>query len=189
MKEMKQVISELRKNGAELVTNVIVKNVNVKDMDAYTRVSLTLNKNVKQYVLNSDGDYELGEHNVIGVSTYSIGALLVNNKDIAFAKNVLMKAPKLLAMLLSYAEVDILLEPVKEGTEYTNPFSDKAESKIVEHNSIYVHLTDIRLGKKGLKVTSMLEDKMMDTFLNNALFDDDVSPKPKETSNDADDEE
>lgn len=178
MKEMKQVISELRKNGAELVTNVIVKNVNVKDMDVYTRVSLTLNKNVKQYVVNDDGDYELGENNVIFVSTYSIGALLANDEDIAFAKNTLMKAPDLLTMVLSYAKIDILLEPVTEGTKYINPFSDKASIE-VEHNSIYCHIVGIELGKKGQKIIEKLEDKMTSAYLNKALFDiadaDDVS--------------
>ncbi len=171
MKEMKQVISELRKNGAELVTNVIVKNVNVKDMDVYTRVSLTLNKNVKQYVVNENGDYELGENNVIFVSTYSIGALLANDEDIAFAKNTLMKAPDLLTMVLSYAKIDILLEPVTEGVEYTNPFSDKGDTKVIEHNSIYCHIVSIELGKKGQKIIEKLEDKMTSAYLNKALFD------------------
>lgn len=165
MKDIKKAVAQLLKEGAERVNNVVVKNVMVKDLDNYTRVSLTLNKSVKQMVLNDDGDYVEGEHNVVFASTYSIGAILANNEDVAFAKNLIMQSPELLTMLLSYAEIDMVLERVTAGEEYINPFSSKTEGNVVEHDSIYCHVIDIRLGKKGNKIVSMLEDKMLDAMM------------------------
>jgi len=165
MKDVKKVVAQLLKEGAESVKNIVVKNVTIKDMENYTRISLTLNKEVKQMVANDNGDYEEGTNNVVFVSAYSIGAILGNNEDIAFAKNLIMQSPELLTMILSYAEIDIILEPVAEGHEYTNPFSDKSESRVIEHDSIFTHVVDIRLGKKGAKIVSALEDKMLDAML------------------------
>ena len=165
MKDIKKVVAQLQKEGAESVKNVVVKNVKVKDLDNYTRISLTLNKEVKQMVANDKGDYEEDVNNVIFVSSYSIGAILANNEEIAFAKNLIMQSPELLTMILSYAEIDILLESVKEGQEYSNPFSSSSETRTIEHDSIYAHVIDIRLGKKGEKIVQMLEDKMLDAML------------------------
>lgn len=165
MKDVKKVVAQLLKEGAESVKNIIVKNVTIKDMENYTRISLTLNKEVKQMVANDAGDYEEGTNNVIFVSAYSIGAILGNNEDIAFAKNLIMQSPELLSMILSYAEIDVILEPVATGQEYTNPFSDKTESRVIEHDSIFTHVVDIRLGKKGAKIVAALEDKMLDAML------------------------
>lgn len=165
MKDIKKVVAQLQKEGAESVKNCVVKNVKVRDLDNYTRVSLTLNKEVKQMVANDAGDYVEGTNNVIFVSSYSIGAILANSEDIAFAKNLIMQSPELLTMILSYAEIDILLESVKEGQEYTNPFSSSSETRTIEHDSIFCHVTDIRLGKKGEKIVQMLEDKMLDAML------------------------
>lgn len=165
MKDIKKVVAQLQKEGAESVKNCVVKNVKVRDLDNYTRVSLTLNKEVKQMIANDAGDYVEGTNNVIFVSSYSIGAILANSEDIAFAKNLIMQSPELLTMILSYAEIDILLESVKEGQEYTNPFSSSSETRTIEHDSIYAHVVDIRLGKKGEKIIQMLEDKMLDAML------------------------
>ena len=169
MKEIKKVVAQLLKEGAESVKNVVVKNVTIKDMDNYTRVSLTLNKEVRQMVANESGDYVEGTNNVVFASVYSIGAVLSNDENIAFAKNLIMQSPELLTMVLSYAEVDILLENVKKGIEYINPFASKTESRVIEHDSIFAHIVDIRLGKKGLKIVEMLESKMLDSMLNGSF--------------------
>lgn len=165
MKDIKTVIAQLKKEGAEDVKNLVVKNVIVKELDSYTRVSLTLNKEVKQMVADDKGDYVEGTHNVVFASTISIGAILANNEDVAFAKNLIMTSPEILTMVLSYAEIDILLEKVTKGENYVNPFSNKEEGRDIEHDSIFVHLTSIRLGKKGQKIVQMLEDKMLDAMI------------------------
>lgn len=165
MKNFAKAVAQLLKEGGESIKGVVVKNVSVKDMEAYTRVALTLNKEVKQMVANDDGDYVEGTNNVVFVSAYSLGAILANNEDTAFAKNIVMRSPELLTMILSYAEIDIVLEHVKAGQEYINPFSTKEEPRVIEHDSIFSHVVDIRLGKKGAKIIGALEDKLLDSMV------------------------
>ena len=84
MKDVKQVIAELKANESnEVRTNLVVKNVNVADLDEWKRVSLTLNNPVPAYVpkdANSD-EYVKGESRVIFISLYSIAALFSDNED------------------------------------------------------------------------------------------------------------
>lgn len=180
MKDIKKVVAQLQKEGAEIIKDVIVKNVTVSNQDEWTRVVLTLNKNVPAMVANDKGDYVEGERNIIFTSTFSIGALLSNNEDIAFAKNLVMQTPELLTMVLSYANVTVVAEHVAKGTEYTNPFSDKAGSRIVEHDSIYHHVVDLNLGKKGQKLTGMLESKVLDAMISGAFTKVVAGTKPSD---------
>ncbi len=184
MKEIKKVVAQLLKEGAESVKNIVVKNVTIKDMSNYTRVSLTLNKEVRQMVTNS-GDRVESTSNVVFVSTYSIGAVLSNDENAAFAKNILMQSPELLTMVLSYADIDVLLEDVKKGVEYINPFSSKTEGRVIEQDSVFVHVVDIRLGKKGMEIVKMLQSKMLDSMLNGsfAKVAAGVTPKASEKKN------
>lgn len=165
MKDVKKAVALLLKEGAESVKNCVVKNVSIKDMDNYTRVALTLNKEVKQMVANDDGDYVEGTNNVVFVSAYSIGAILSNDENVAFAKNFIMQSPELLSLVLSYAEVDLVLQTVKGDEEYVNPFSDSTEGKVLGHDTILTHVVAIRLGKKGQKIVEKLEDKMLDSMM------------------------
>lgn len=168
MKDIKTVIAQLKKEGAEEVKNLVVKNVTVKELDSYTRVSLTLNKEVRQMV-EDKGEYVEGKHNVVFASTISLGAILGNNEDIAFAKNLIMTSPEILTMVLSYAEIDILLEEVTKGQKYENPFGNKVkddeDKRQFDHDTILVHPIAIRLGKKGQKIAQMLESKMLDAMI------------------------
>ena len=165
MKDIKQVVAQLQKEGAEVVKNVVIKNVNIVDKTDYTLVPLTVNKNIKQMVLNDKGEYIEGERNIIFASLYSIGAILSNIEDIAFAKNLIIKNPNMLELVLSYAEIDIILEKVKKGAEYSNPFSSSDKTSIIANDSIFAHIIDIRLGRKGQKIVNKLEDKMMDMMI------------------------
>lgn len=176
MKDVKKVVAQLLKEGATKVENLVVKNVKVRDFDSYTRVSLTLNKAVKQMVATESGDYVEGEHNVVFASSYSLSALLGEQEETAFCKNLLLQRPKLLEMVLSYSTIDIVLQPVTEGEEYTNPFSNKenAEGHVIEHDSIYTHIVGLSLGKKGQQLLSKLEDKMLEeAFASNLDKDED----------------
>lgn len=173
MKEIKKVVSALLKEGAERINDCIVKNVRVTKLDNYTRVSLTLNKPVPQYVQTESGDYVKGEHNVVFTSSYSLAALLGESEDTAFAKNTILDSPKLLEMILSYSTIDLVCEPVKAGQEYINPFSNKndADAKLIEHDNIYCHSIKLTLSKKGFALLSKLEDKMLNEALNSSNTD------------------
>lgn len=156
MKEMKQVIAELVKNGAERVNDIIVKSVTVKEKDEWAQVILKVNKDVKMNVQNEDGTYSRGTGRTIFVSSFSVGAILGDMPEVALFKRMVMSTPEALETILSFAKISILQEEVAEGTEYVNPFSSTGHTSIIQHDTIISHIVSIELGAEGEDFIEML---------------------------------
>lgn len=163
MQNVQEVVRTLLKNGAKRIDNAVVKTVSVNRQENYDRVAITLAKPVTGYVLNQEtGEYEKSDDvRTIFVSSFSIGAILADNEDSAFAKRYLLERPRLLELCLSYAKVDILQEAVEANTDYVNPFSSSCEGHTIEHDTIINHVIAIELGKRGLKFLEKLENKII----------------------------
>lgn len=162
MSEIKEIVAELIKNGATQVKGVTVKNVTVKVMDGYTRLGITLDKEVKGYRQNEAGEYEEATTKVIFVSSYSVAALLKENDDAAFAANHLVSHPDAMAMILSRAKLDIVQQSVEAGSDYKNPFaSETSDSTVFDHNTIINHVVGIELSDFGKKRLDKLADMML----------------------------
>lgn len=174
MKNVQEVIRDLLKSGAKRVDNVVVKSVNVARKENYDRLSLSLAKPVRGFV-QEDGTYTEGETRVIFVSTFSIGAILGDNEDTAFAKRKLLARPKLLELVLSYSKIDIIQEEVKANEEYRNPFATDPEPWIPDHDTVINHIISIELGRRGLRQLEKLEDRMF-----NDAYDDGDSDNNEE---------
>lgn len=175
MKDIKKVVAQLLKDGATRVDNLVVKNVTLKPFDSYVRVSLTLNKDVPAYVTSKDDSgndvYVEGQHNVIFASTYSIGAVISNIESLAFAKNYIMNSPELLGMLLSYATITIVAQPVTKDEEYRNPFSDDSSKDpiILDHDTIFHHITEISMGGVAKARLERMVDKIIDKMVESSF--------------------
>ena len=143
MKSFETVSAELKKVKANNVVTTTVRNINVKDMTTWQRVSITLNTPVKGYIADDDGNYSEGEVNVIFVSSFSVVAAFRNNPKTAFAGNYIAEHPNCLQVLLSGAKIEIVQEAVSEGKEYSNPWSNNPTPVPVEQDSYYNHITDI----------------------------------------------
>ena len=158
--DTKKVISQLMAIKANnVVKDLVVRNINVTECETYNRVAITLDKPVKAMVAQEDGSYVEGESNIIFVGNYSIVGALRENEDVAFAGNHLIQHPKALNVVLSGAKINIIQEAA--GQEYTNPFSNNAVPTVVQHDSFYNHVFDIRLSAFGLKMLDKLAEKMM----------------------------
>ena len=158
----KEVISQLLKNGANQIKNVVIKNVTVTPFEEYVRLGLTLDTEVDGYRENDNGDFEEAKVNVIFVSAFTIASLLKDQDDAAFAANHLLKHPDAMGMILSRAKINIVQEKVKEGTEYVNPFSsDDTKTTMFDHDTIINHIASIELSNFGLKRLDRLADLMM----------------------------
>jgi len=166
MQNVQEVVRTLLKNGAKRIDNIVVKGVTVARKENYDRLSLSLAKPVRGFV-QEDGTYTEGETRVIFVSTFSVGAILGDNEDTAFAKRKLLARPKLLELVLSYAKIDIIQEEVKANEEYKNPFATDPEPWIPDHDTIINHVINIELGRRGLRQLDKLEDRMF-----NDAYDD-----------------
>ncbi len=161
MATMKDAVSTLLKNGAKRVENLVVNNVNVTPLEDYTRISLTLDKPVAGYVLGEDGVYSRGETNVIFVSLFSIAALLKENDELAWCVNELIANPKALQVLFSRAKITLLQEDVVAGQTRINPFTGKEDENVPDHDAIYNHIVDVKLGKMGEIGLEKMLDKLL----------------------------
>lgn len=161
--ETQKVLSQLMAvKENENVKDLVVRNINTKDMSTWTRVSVTLDKSIKAYVVNEEtGEYVIGTNNVIYVSTFSLIAAMRENPDLAFAGNHLIEHPMAIGVVFSGAKIDVILEKVTEGQEYKNPFSDNAAESIIEHDNYFAHIYNIRLSERGLKMIDKIADKML----------------------------
>lgn len=158
----KEIAEQLVKNGCTLVKGITVKNVTVKVMENYTRLGFTLNKEVDGYVSEDDGvTYKPAKVSVVFVSAYSIGSVMKDNDDMAFAANHLMENPSGLSIILSRAKINIVQQKVSAGEVYKNPFSENAEEVTFDHDTIINYVTDIELSEFGLKKLDKLADKML----------------------------
>lgn len=160
--DTKKVISQLMASETNnVVKDLVVRNINVTECETYNRVAITLDKPVKAMVAQEDGSYVEGESNIIFVGNYSIVGALRENEDVAFAGNHLIIHPKALNVVLSDAKINIIQEAVSAGQEYTNPFSNNTAPTVVQHDSFYNHVFNIRLSAFGLKMLDKLAEKMM----------------------------
>lgn len=160
--EKKEVIAELLKNGGEQVKDLKVKNVTVTNCENYTRLGITLDKEVKGMVTKDNGvTYEEGETKVIFVSLYSVTSLLKDDDDAAFAVNHLVSHPDSMSIVLSRATLTIIQETVEEGQEYRNPWSENAEATVFDHKTIINHITDIKLSDFAIRKMDKLADNLL----------------------------
>ena len=157
MKDSKQVIAELVKNGAERINDIIVKSVTVKEKEEWAQVILKVNKDVLMNVQDEDsGDYTLGTGRTVFCSSFSIGAILGDMPEVALFKKMIMSTPEALETILSFAKISILQEKVAEGTEYVNPFSSTGHTSVIQHDTVISHIIDIKLGAEGEDFIDML---------------------------------
>lgn len=162
MQNVTEVVRTLLKNGAKRIDNAVIKTVSVNRQENYDRVALTLAKPVKGYIADEEGNYSEGETRTIFVSSFSLGAILSDNEDTAFAKRKLMQKPQLLELVLSYAKIDVLQEKIEANTDYINPFSSSTTGRMIEHDTYINHVVGIELGKRGLKAIDKMFDKLLD---------------------------
>lgn len=153
-------VASLRKAGAKS-ENVTIMNVTVKDCDKWTRISLTLDKEVMGYVADAEGNWTLGKTRVVFLSLYSIAGVLKNTDDTRAIASYVVDHPTSLQILLSGAKGELLQEEIAANATYTNYFTGEEVENESDHNSIFNHLVSIELSNKGIKAVEKIEDKLL----------------------------
>ena len=159
--EKKNVVEQLLKQGSQLVKNLTVKNVTVTPKENYIRLCLTLDKPVKGYVSDDDGNYTLGETKFIYVSLFSVAAVLRDNDDASFAVNNIIKKPSFVEVLLNGARVDIIQQPVKAGEEYINPWSENGTAQVFDHDTLINNVVNIKFTQRSIGLLGNLAASML----------------------------
>lgn len=163
IKNSKQVIAELLAKGCRRITGLRVRSAIVTPKDNYVMISMTLEQGITGYVADKEtGVFAKSTVNTVFASSYSIGSILKDNDDTAWAANQLVQNPKGFEVILAGSKVDIIQEEVSADEIYVNPFSNSAnEGSALGHDTIINHVTKIELCKKAQKMLDMLAMNMM----------------------------
>lgn len=169
MKNYKEVIATLKKEGAIEVKNLVIKSVKFNEKDDITKMALTLDGEVPAYVSKDDGvTFEKGVNNTIWVFPSVIKALLRDMEDYAAIRDYLVADEKIAKMALVGCKVDVLACEVAGDEVYKNPFSDSdADGAPIGHDTIVHHVIKLVESKNLAKVAARLEDKILDNALGN----------------------
>lgn len=170
MKDVKTVCAQLVKMGATRINGAIVRSAKVTNEDNGGRVAIRLNQPIIGMVQDEDSDtWSQGEVSTAWCSIYSIAAVLRQMPETAAIVKYLVEDTEDLEMLLSWAEVDIICEPVTAGVDdegnpltYINPFSDNPTERVIEHDSVYYHIVSIALSDSGWEIVDDVKKALSD---------------------------
>lgn len=156
-----EAVASLRKSGAKSEKDLIVKNVTVTDCDKWTRIALTLNREVNGSVSDEDGNWSIGKTCVVFLSLYSIIGLLKNTDDTLAIASYIASHPTALQILLITSKIELLQQEVKANATYLNHFTGEEVEHESDHDSIFNHLVSIELSDKGRRAIEKIEDKLL----------------------------
>ena len=153
-------VAALRKSGAtsEMVT---IMNVTVTDCNKWTRIALTLDKDVTGYVASDDGEYKRGKTRIVFLSLYSLVNVLKNINETRAIASYIVSHPTALQILLSSAKCELLQEEIAANATYTNHFTGEEVENESDHDSIFNHIVSITFSDKGLRAIEKIEDKLL----------------------------
>lgn len=153
-------VASLRKTGATSET-VTIMNVTVVDRGNWTRIGLTLNREVDGPVCDSEGQWSMGKTRVVFVSLFSILGLLKNTNDTMAITGHIVDNPTSLQIILNGAKVEILQQYVKANETYINVFTGEEVEHDCDHDSIFNHLVSIEFTAKAQRAIEKIEDKLL----------------------------
>lgn len=154
-------VASLRKAGAKAEKDIIIKNVTVTDCDSWTRVALTLNREVAGPVSDEEGNWSMGQTRVVFLSLYSVLGLLKNTDDTLAVASYIASHPTALQIILSGAKVEILQQEVKAHATYVNAFTGEETERDSDHDSLFNHLVSIEFTDKARRGIEKIEDKLL----------------------------
>lgn len=154
-------VASLRKAGAKSYTDLVIKNVTVVDCKNWTRIGLTLNREVDGPVVDSEGNWTMGKTRIVFISLYSILSTLKNTNDTIAITGHIADYPTSLQVILNGATVELLQQNVKAHSTYVNHFTGEETEYDCDHDSLFNHLVSVELSEKGLNAVEKIEDKLL----------------------------
>lgn len=152
----------LIKQGCNEIKDILVKNVNFKDMGDHVRLTFTLNQTIPAFITTEDDNGDsirvLDKSNILFTSTYAIGGMLKDNAIAAHAANDLVSNPTAMCTILSYGRVDILQQRVKANEPYVNPFSTKKDiaPEVYDEDKLINHIVNVELSDRAIQILDAL---------------------------------
>lgn len=141
-----QIVNNLIKQPDNIYyRNVKVKTAKVTKKDEYFMVSLSVVKDLRAMVANTDGTFVEGSRNIIFTTNYTLGGVIKNTDNISWIANRLVENADVFEAVLAGSRIDIINEPIHAGDEYINPFSSRREGTVFEHDTFINHIVGIHV--------------------------------------------
>lgn len=156
VKDRDEIIKELISSGtAKRINGLTVRNVVAKEFDTHALLTFV----VKEYVIGDVRTEEtdafgqpvvaLGKTHNVQTSSYAVAGVMKDSPKMAvFAADVISN-PNVANMLFAGAKIDVIMQFVAAGEEYTNPFASNAEPTTFERDKMIHHIVRLELGEVG----------------------------------------
>lgn len=154
-------VAALRKSGAKSETDLVIKNVTVVDCKNWTRIGLTLDREVDGAVSDAEGNWTIGKTRVVFISFYSILGTLKNINDTVAITGHIADNPTSLQIILNGAKIELLQQEVKANATYLNHFTGEETEHDSDHDSLFNYLVSVELSDKGRRAVEKIEDKLL----------------------------
>lgn len=155
-KDRDEIIKELISSGnAKRINGLTVRNVVAKEFDTHALLTFV----VKEYVIGDVRSAEedafgqpiisLGKTHNVQTSSYAIAGVMKDSPKMAIFAADVVNNPNLANMLFAGSKIDIIMQFVAAGEEYTNPFAANAEPTTFERDKMIHHVVRLELGEVG----------------------------------------
>lgn len=141
-----QIVQNLIKQPDNIYyRNVKVKTAKVTKKDNYFMVSLSVVKDLRAMVANTDGVFQESTRNIIFTTNFTLGGVIKNTDNISWIANRLVENADVFEAVLAGSRIDIINEPIHAGEEYVNPFSSRRDGTVFEHDAFINHIVGIHV--------------------------------------------
>lgn len=165
MKNVKEVIAQLKREGAKEVKNCVIRSVKFTECGEYDRVCLTLAEPIPGMV-EKDGVYEKGETIFVFTFPNVLRSLIAGDAKLSGIRKVMLNGEKIANLALAGSSVDILCEEVAGDVAYKNPFSDdEEEGKPLGHDTIVHHLIGLKPSAQCYTTAKTIETRIIDNAI------------------------
>lgn len=151
------IIKELIASGkCKLLKGLTVKNVVATQFDTHALLTFV----IKEVVIGDVRDKEevdafgqpivrLGKTHNVQTSSYAVSGVMKDTPKTAVFATKVVDSPDFANLLFAGGKVDVLMQYVKAGEEYVNPFASNAEPTTFDRDKMIHHVVKVELGEVG----------------------------------------
>lgn len=157
VKSREDIIKELLASGtAKMLKGLTVRNVSATKFDNHTLLTFI----VKEFVIGDIRDNEnvdafgqpvvkLGKTHNVQTSSFAVAGVMKDFPKLAIFATDVVDKPQTANMLFAGSKIDVIMQYVAAGEEYTNPFASNAEPVVFERDKMIHHIVSLELGEVG----------------------------------------
>lgn len=156
-KSREDIIREIVASGnGKLLKSLTVRNVIATQYDTHALLTFV----IREFVIGDTRDtnktdafgmpvVKLGRTHNVQTSTFAVAGVMKDSPKLAIFATDVVDTPQMANMLFAGAKIDVLLQHVPAGQEYTNPFASNAAPVVFERDKMIHHVIALSMGEVG----------------------------------------